>query len=503
MKKIAFYGRYSSANQTEQSIEGQLHVCEQYAAAHDLQIVRQYVDRAISGKSDNRPQFQQMIADSTSGIFEGILVYKLDRFARNRYDSFIYKHKLKEQGIRVISATEPLSDTPEGIIFEALIEGMDEYYSAELGRKMKRGKKESVLKGRFIGQHPPFGYKVVDHRLAIDDLTAPIAQEIFLRYAAGEKQNRIITDLNERGIHNAAGGQWNKVNLTMMLRNRIYIGIYSVADYGESACPALIDKDVFDTVQKMKAESLHKARASRTGFEYVLTGHMVCAQCGGSIVGHSMQHKYHYYQCHRHCGNRIRAEKLHDRVKFTVAEYLTNEKMQMLARGAYDVYLKEKDLDERPLYEQELASIEKQLQNAVQAILRGVDLDTLNDKVEQLKVRREELRRLIEDAPTPMPKLTYETFLAMLNLIVEKAAATDDLAKLCNTVVNKIIIDNQDVLICINLTNESNEPPMEQIKFKVKDDSIVLPIYKHNHFNDNHTVSQYTICIACAVISSV
>ena len=126
MKKVAFYGRYSSAMQTEQSIEGQLHVCEQYAAANGLEIVRQYVDRATSGKTDNRPQFQQMISDSERGLFEGILVYKLDRFARNRYDSFIYKHKLKEQGIRVISATEPLSDTPEGIIFEALIEGMDE-----------------------------------------------------------------------------------------------------------------------------------------------------------------------------------------------------------------------------------------------------------------------------------------------------------------------------------------------------------------------------------------
>lgn len=473
MKKIAFYGRYSSANQTEQSIEGQLHVCEQYAAANDLQIVAQYVDRAISGKSDNRPQFQQMISDSEHGLFDGILVYKLDRFARNRYDSFIYKHKLKEQGIRVISATEPLSDTPEGIIFEALIEGMDEYYSAELGRKMKRGKRESVLKGKFIGKLPPFGYKIVNHRLAVDELTAPIAQDVFKRFAAGEKQNQIVTDLNRRGIRNAAGRPWNKVNMTFMLRNRIYIGIYSVADYGEVECPAIIEKEVFDMAQKMKEKSVHRARANKTDFEYVLTGHMTCARCGSAVCGSSMQKgKYHYYQCHKHCGRRIRAEELHDRVKHAVAEYLTDKKMQELARGAYDVYLKEQTVDERPLLEKELADVEKQLQNAVQAILRGVDLDTLNDTIETLKAHRETLRAKIDDAPTPLPKLTYESFLAMLHLIVEKAAAADDLEKLCSTVVNRIIVDDQDIIICINLTDENNDPPMEQIRFCVKEKSM-------------------------------
>lgn len=472
MKKVAFYGRYSSANQTEQSIEGQLHVCEQYAAVNDLEITAQYIDRAISGKSDNRPQFQQMITDSEQGKFEGILVYKLDRFARNRYDSFIYKHMLKERGIRVISATEPLSDTPEGIIFEALIEGMDEYYSAELGRKMKRGKQESFRKGRFIGKLPPFGYKVVDHRLAVDELTAPIAQEVFQRFANGEKQNQILTDLNRRGIRNAAGRPWNKVNLSMMFRNRIYIGIYSVADYGEVECPAIIEKEVFDMAQKMKEESVHRARSNKTDFNYILTGHMTCAKCGASVCGASMQQgKYHYYQCHKHCGNRLRAEDLHNRVKDALAEYLTDEKMEQLAHGAYDVYLKEQTVDERPLLEKELADIDRQHQNAVQAILDGFASAALKDKMNELEARRDELNSLIENAPTPLPKLTYESFLAMLHLIVERAAVTDDLAKLCNTVVNRIIIDDQDVIICINLTDEDNEPPMEQIKFRVKDKS--------------------------------
>ena len=478
MKKVAFYGRYSSAIQTEQSIEGQFHVCEKYAAENDLQIVRQYIDRAKSGTNDNRPEFQRMLADSASHTFEGVLVYKLDRFARNRYDSAIAKHKLRENGVRVISATEHLTDTPEGIIMEALLEGMDEYYSAELGRKMKRGKQESFRKGKFIGTRPPFGYMVADHRLVIDPLTGPIAKEIFQRYADGEKQNQILTDLNRRGIRNPKGNKWNKVNLTYMFANRIYIGEYAVSDYGVNECPALIDKQLFDKVQEVKAVSIHRARESRTGFDYMLTGRMICASCGASVVGSTMQNKYHYYQCHKnHCGRRIRAEELHERVRVALREYLTDEKLDELAAAAYAAYEQEQaPASDRELLEHELADVEKKIENVVQAIMNGVQLDNLNATVEELKARREQLRESINTIPAASPKLTYDHFRMALALIIEKAQ-TEDFKALLSTVVNCIIVDDQNVVICINLTDESNTPPMEQIKFSVKNESTYCPTW--------------------------
>ena len=473
--KVVFYGRYSSIMQNEQSIEGQFHVCEQYAVENDLQIIAQYIDRAKSGTNDDRPEFQRMIADSKSHTFEGVLVYKLDRFARSRYDSAIAKHKLRENGVRVISATEHLTDTPEGIIMEALLEGMDEYYSAELGRKMKRGKQESFRKGKFIGTRPPFGYMVVDHRLVIDPLTGPIVQEIFRRYAEGEKQNQIITDLNRRGIRNPLGNAWNKVNLTYMFRNRIYIGEYSVGDYGTNECPALIDKELFDKVQEVKAVSIHRARESRTGFDYMLTGRMICASCGASVVGSTMQNKYHYYQCHKnHCGRRIRAEELHERVRVALREYLTDEKLDELAAAAYAAYEQEQTpASDRELLEHELADVEKKIENVVQAIVNGVQLDNLNATVEELKARREQLRESINTIPAASPKLTYDHFRMALELIIEKAQ-TEDFKALLSTVVNCIIVDDQNVVICINLTDESNTPPMEQIKFSVKNESLHL-----------------------------
>ena len=472
--KVVFYGRYSSAMQTEQSIEGQLHACERYAEANDMQIIGQYIDRAQSGTSDNRPEFQRMIADSASGRFEAVLVYKLDRFARNRYDSAIYKKRLRENGVRVISSTEAITDTPEGIIMEGLLEAMDEYYSAELGRKMKRGKQESFRKGKFIGRRPPFGYKVVDHRMVPDELTAPIAQEIFRRYADGEKQNQILTDLNRRGIPNPVGHKWNKVNLTYMFQNRIYIGVYAVSDYGEMPCPAIIEKEVFDKVQKVKADSVHRARESKTDFQYILTGRMVCAKCGASVVGSSMaKGKYHYYQCHKnHCGNRIRAEALHARVLDGLHAYLTKEKLDELAAAAYAEYEKfDAPTSDREILEQELADVERQLQNAVGAILQGVSLDMLNDTVEKLKARREELCESLDHISAPAPAFTPEHFRAALQIVIEHAQS-DDLKELLDTIVNKIIIDDQTAIICINLTDETLDPPLEQIMVRVKNDSL-------------------------------
>ena len=118
------YARYSSDNQKEESIDGQLRECKAYAEKNGIQIVENYIDRALSAKTDNRPRFQQMIKDSASKHFEVILVWKLDRFARNRYDSAHYKNMLRKNGVKVVSITETISQGAEGILLESLLEGM-------------------------------------------------------------------------------------------------------------------------------------------------------------------------------------------------------------------------------------------------------------------------------------------------------------------------------------------------------------------------------------------
>ena len=151
MKKAVIYARFSSHSQTEQSIEGQLRECYDFAKRSEITIVGEYIDRALTGTSDKRPQFLKMIEDSKKKNFEYVLVYQLDRFARNRYDSANYKAKLKKNGVRVLSAKENITDDASGILVEGMLESMAEYYSAELSQKVKRGIKESLIKGNFIG----------------------------------------------------------------------------------------------------------------------------------------------------------------------------------------------------------------------------------------------------------------------------------------------------------------------------------------------------------------
>ena len=164
-RNAVIYARYSSHNQTEQSIEGQLRVCHEYAQREGYIVIGEYIDRAISGKTDDRPDFQRMISDSRKKVFQFVIVYKLDRFARNRYDSAIYKYRLKQNGVKLLSAMENIGDNPEGIILEAVLEASAEYYSLELSQKVKRGLKENALKGQFCGGSAPIGYKNADGRL--------------------------------------------------------------------------------------------------------------------------------------------------------------------------------------------------------------------------------------------------------------------------------------------------------------------------------------------------
>lgn len=138
MKNAVIYARFSSHAQNEQSIEGQLRICYEYAKREGLSVIEEYIDRALTGRSDDRPDFQRMISDARKKAFQYVIVYKLDRFTRNRYDSAIYKHKLKQCGVKVLSAMENIGDNPESIILEAVLEASAEYYSVDLSKNKAR-----------------------------------------------------------------------------------------------------------------------------------------------------------------------------------------------------------------------------------------------------------------------------------------------------------------------------------------------------------------------------
>lgn len=260
------YARYSSDNQREESIDGQIRECKEFAENNDIRIIDTYIDRALSAKTDNRPSFQQMIKDSFKGLFDVIIVWKLDRFARNRYDSAHYKNILKKNGVKVISATEAISSGAEGILLESMLEGYAEYYSAELAEKINRGLTENALKCKYNGGSVAFGYMIDDEQhFQINPTLAPVVLNIFNDYLSGKTQKEIRDELNNKGLKNANGREFTINNISKILTNRRYVGNYIYKDVViENGIPAIIPNDVFDKVQEMIAvnkcaPSRHKA----------------------------------------------------------------------------------------------------------------------------------------------------------------------------------------------------------------------------------------------------
>lgn len=203
---IVIYARYSSHSQTEQSIEGQLQTCHEFAKHNGHIVIGEYIDRAQSGTTDSRAEFQRMIADSDKHAFEGVLVYQLDRFARNRYDSAINKAKLKKNGVRVISARENISDDASGILVEGVLESMAEYYSAELSQKIRRGMNINAEKCLSNGSNPGLGYYVdEERRFHVDPEGAAIVREIFEMYASGKTVAEITKYLNAKRVKTSLG----------------------------------------------------------------------------------------------------------------------------------------------------------------------------------------------------------------------------------------------------------------------------------------------------------
>ncbi|MCL2083567.1 MAG: recombinase family protein [Oscillospiraceae bacterium] len=225
--KAVIYARYSSDNQTENSIEGQLRECKNFAERNGMTVIGNYIDRALSAKTDSRPQFQKMIKDSAKSLFDVVIVWKLDRFARNRYDSAHYKAILRKNSVKVVSATEPISEDSTGILLESLLEGYAEFFSAELSEKVKRGMNENALKCKWNGGGIPIGYTIDnDKNYQIDPIASPFVLEAFKRYADGSKFTELAQWMNDNGVKSYRNLPISINTINRMLKNRAYIGVY-------------------------------------------------------------------------------------------------------------------------------------------------------------------------------------------------------------------------------------------------------------------------------------
>ena len=449
------YARYSSHNQREESIEGQIRECTAFASRNGMVVVDEYIDRALTGKTDNRAAFQQMIRDSEKRNWDAVIVYTLDRIARNRYDSAMYKAKLKKNGVRLYYAKQVIPDGPEGIILESVLEGMAEYYSENLARNVKRGMMENALACKTTGGKPALGYRLAENlQFEIDPVGAKIVREIFQLYGDGKTAAEVIEYCNNCGYKTAMGKPFNRSSLSTILRNEKYIGIYKAGDVEvEGGIPAIVDKGQWEKVQGMIKHNYNTRARGKAKMDYLLTTKLFCGHCGSPMLGESGTGRngttYHYYKCFsRKKGGEC--EKKPEKkdwiedfvVRHTVQTVLTDENIDMIATKAMEIINKEsQDKSVLEALQGQLKDTEKRLNNILDLMEQGIATATTKDRLLELENRKEDLIKQIAVESTKKPFLTKERIMYWLESF--KNGNVDDPAfkrRVIDTLVNSVYV---------------------------------------------------------------
>lgn len=470
IKTACLYVRYSSNNQTEQSIEGQVRVCRDFCERHHIRVVEIYADRATSASKnlEKRVSFLKMIKDSEKGNFDAVVVYKLDRFSRSRYDSATYKYRLKRNGVQVISATENISNDPEGIILESVLEGMAEFYSAELSQKINRGMRESAYKHNSIGGSLPLGYKSVGKKLVIDEKTAPIVREAFELYADGTTVAEICRIFNSRGYKSSKGTPFGKSSFTKIFKNERYIGVYTFHDYrAEGVIPPIIDRDLWDRVQLRVRKTKGAPGRNKARHVYMLSGKMFCGHCGERMNGNSNGADYAYYECygkknlHKNCQKRnLRKDFIERLIAQDALSLLTDENIERLAETACHKNALENAEDSPiPRIRDRVHEVELSLTNLTKAIESGAAPDALVKRMVELEKEKKDLQGQIKKEEAHLLTLDKEQVIFWLNKFKGGDIEDDEFCRmLIDLFVNSVTVwdeddDNIKVTIAYNLTS--------------------------------------------------
>lgn len=336
MKTAVIYARFSSYNQQEQSIEGQLRACYEYAKRNDIQVIAEYCDRAKSGTNSNRPQLQKMLKDSELGQFQIVLVYQYDRFARNRRESINNEFILGANGVKLISINEPIDEEDStAVIVKGMFESIAEYYSRDLSKKVKRGLRESIIKRQSIGGNRWLGYKTDSNmKIYIDDAEAETVKKIFSMRLSGTPVKEIVNYLKSRAIKNKTT-DFNFQSVEKILKNEKYTGVY-INPYDPTEVitdmyPQIIDRQTFDAVQDtFQYFKYNNCRGIKNPTNFHLSGKLFSAVDGSifsGISGYSKTgKKYGYYKADvGEVTVKYRQQELEDAIIDTIKEIVSQD----------------------------------------------------------------------------------------------------------------------------------------------------------------------------------
>jgi len=492
--KAALYARFSSENQREESIDAQIRAIREFAEKNAIVIVEEYVDKAKSATSDDRENFQAMIKDAAKGIFQFVIVHKLDRFARNRRDSVGYRVELARKGVMLVSTLENYDDdTPEGALMQGLSELLAEFYSKNLSREIKKGQKENALNAKHNGGTPPFGYDVdpVTKKLVINEQEANGVKMMFGMVLERFTYIDILKALYNKGYKTKRGKVFVKNSVHDILRNEKYIGKYFYRRIAsplpgvktknshrynapedmivvDDGVPAIIDKAQFDAVQEILDN--RKQKGGRKKETYLLAGKVVCGKCGMAYCGsRTVSKKRDYISINYRCdGNRklkehrcdnglVNKEMLEQKVLAGLSELVFDASVipKLMARA--EEVLKEKNKEKAGAIrniQKQLKDVGKKIEHLLVAIEsgKGADillnrLDTLEGEKKQLEgqLAKEEAHQNTQHVDEGKLKLLFAKAKAMLT-----AGTLEGTRRLIDMFVDKIVVNEDTIVVKYN-----------------------------------------------------
>lgn len=490
-KRVVIYARYSSDNQREESIEGQLRECQDFIKDKDYLLVGTYIDRALSARTDDRPDFQRMIADSGRKGFDVVLVWKLDRFSRNRLDSLQYRAVLKKNGVDLVSATENISDGPEGVLLDSLLTGLSEYYSKDLSQKVKRGLTENVINGKANGGISTLGYKVENGRYLLEETDSKLVRILFDLYSGGSMtSNKIVKYLKEKGLKNSKGKYLTHATVARTLTNRRYIGEYRIGEHlNTTAIPPIVSKKLFDKVQEQVMKNRRWTGKHKAKIPYFLTGKLFCGECGEMLISDGGTSKtgrgYHYYFCkgsrgkNRLCDmKRYPKDGLENIVVKAVNAFMSDENLiKRLSKVLYE----RQDLksDELCTLESNETKLKNKIDNLMTALENGdVAIGMIQDRLAGLKAELDKTQEGIIRLKSKSPRLSLEQIEYVLRTegTFSQDATLDEKRKIINHFVNSVFVyRNNTMIVFFNFLNEKTKVAFNDLCSNVI--SVAPPLY--------------------------
>lgn len=402
------YGRYSSHNQKDISVEQQFEKGYELAAEYGIRIIDTYADRAVSGRTDKRRDFQRMMTDAAKGKFRYVIAWKSNRMGRNMLEALINEARLQDLGVRVLYVEEDFDDTAAGRFAARSMMNVNQFYSENMAEDIKRGLYDNAANCMVANGHLPYGYKA-DETLhyAIDEPKAAVIREIFTRVSCGEAFVDIMASLNARGIKTSYGRPWGRSSFQKILSNERYRGIYIYGDVRkEGGIPRIISDELYFKVQEVITTKKNPQGRHRVNGDYLLTGKLFCGHCKSPMTGISGTSRsgnlHYYYVCQKRRTEKTCEKKnlRRDDIELQVAKAikrrtLDDDTINWIADSVVEYSQHQESASGIGLLEDQLKDTQRSIKNLMAAIEQGIITPTTKARLMELEKEQSDIDRKI------------------------------------------------------------------------------------------------------------